>query len=331
MAVADRRTVLELGTARQLEQLVDVEPARGHAHGQPLVHQGGQRRLPAVADLAQALRIGHAHVGEEHLVEVGAAGDLLDRPRLDTRALHVQEEHGQPLVLGHIGVGAGDDDAPVAVMRAGGPDLLAVDDPVVAVALRLGADARDVGTGGRLGEELAPDLLAVKRRLHVALELVLGRVGHHRGNAHAQADVEEAQRYQEVRFLLLVDHLLDRRAALTAIFLRPGDARVAGGGLLGLPLLGRFQEAGIIDAGAIGLLVVALALGVGLEPFAHLGAEGGFLGGIVEVHGSLPCLLPSPGGGRWRAAPDGGCLNDIGVRHRHPPSALRAPSPSGGR
>ncbi len=58
------------------------------------------------------------------------------------------------------------------VVRARGPDLLAVDHPVVAVALGLGADAGHVGPGGRLGEELAPHFLAVQRGLHVALQML---------------------------------------------------------------------------------------------------------------------------------------------------------------
>jgi hypothetical protein len=38
---------------------------------QALVHQRGERHLPAGAHRAQALAVGDAHVGEEHLVEVG--------------------------------------------------------------------------------------------------------------------------------------------------------------------------------------------------------------------------------------------------------------------
>ena len=148
--------------------------------------------LPALAHLAQALAVGDAHVGEEHLVEVGAARHLLDRPHFHARRLHRQEEHGQALVLGHVGIGAGDDDAVVGVMRARGPDLLAVDHPAVAVTLGPGADAGHVGARRRLGEELAPDFLAVQRGLDVALQ-VLGRgIGHHGGDAHAQPDIEEA-------------------------------------------------------------------------------------------------------------------------------------------
>ena len=49
---------------------------------------------------------------------------------------------------------------------------------------------------------------------------------------------------------------------------------------------------------------------------------------------SLPGLqlhLPPGGEGGARSATDGGCLNESADCLRHPPSALRAPSPSGGR
>ena len=287
LLVLDRRSVLEVGVARQFHQLVDIEAARRQADRQPLVHQGGERRLPALAHLAQALAVGDAHVGEEHLVEVGAARHLLDRPHLDARRLHRQEEHGEAGVLGHVGIGAGDDDAVVAVMRARGPHLLAVDHPALAVTLGAGADAGHVGARRRLGEELAPHFLAVQRRLDVALEMLGRGIGHHGGNAHAEPDVEEAQRHQVVRLFLLVDHLQDGRAAAAAIFLRPGDAGVAGLGLLVLPLLGFLEQLRIVVARAEALLVVALARGVGVEPGAHFLAEGGFFGRVVEIHGFL--------------------------------------------
>src|ERR671913_33147 len=75
-----------------------------------------------------------------------------------------------------------------------------------------------------------------------------------------------------------------------AIFLGPGDARVARLGLLVLPGLGLLQELGVVVAGAEALPVVALARGVGVEPGAHFLAEGGFFGSVVEVH----VVLQSP-------------------------------------
>ena len=113
-------------------------------------------------------------VGEIDLVEFLHAVGLLDRPHLDAFALHVEEEHRQALVLGHVGIGAGDQQAVVGIMRARGPDLLAVDDPVVAVLFGAGAQARDVGAAGGLREQLAPDLLA-GGELRQIMPLVLPR------------------------------------------------------------------------------------------------------------------------------------------------------------
>ena len=69
-----------------------------------------------------------------------------------------------PLCFSAVGIGARDDHAPLAVLRAGRPDLLAVDDPVVAVAHRAGAQTGEVRPGARFAEELAPDLFAAQHR-----------------------------------------------------------------------------------------------------------------------------------------------------------------------
>ncbi len=61
--------------------------------------------LPSLA-IAQPLRIGDAHVGEEHFAEVRRARDLPDAAQLDARRTHVDEEESQPRVLGLVGIGA---------------------------------------------------------------------------------------------------------------------------------------------------------------------------------------------------------------------------------
>ena len=53
---------------------------------------------------AEPLPVGYADLVKEHIVEIGCPGDLLDRPNLDSRRFHVDEEEGQPLVLGHCRV-----------------------------------------------------------------------------------------------------------------------------------------------------------------------------------------------------------------------------------
>ena len=258
------------------------------AHREALVHQRGERDLPSLPDRTQPLRIRHAHIGEEHLVEVRRARHLMDRPDLDARRFHVEEEEGQPLMLRHVRIGAHDDDAEIRQMRAGGPDLLPVDDPVVAVALRPRAQRRQVRPAGRFGEQLAPHLLAAQRRPHMAIELFRRRVGHHRGDAHAETDLEQAARHGVVVFLLLVDHLQDRRRLAPAESLRPGDGGEARIGLLRLPRLAARHRLGAEIAQPQHRPRPALALGIGVQERARLGAERGFFRCVVEVHPRLP-------------------------------------------
>src|SRR5579871_328310 len=120
-------------------------------------------------------------------------------------------------------------------MRARGPDLLAVDDPVVALLLGAGAQARDVGAAGGLGEQLAPDFLAGGKLRQIAALGLLGAVGHHGRAAHALADLERLRQLAVDALFLLPYDALDRRGAAAAIFLRPVQAGPAGCRLLFLP------------------------------------------------------------------------------------------------
>ena len=56
-------------------------------------------------------------------------------------------------------VGAHQQEHLVGEVGAGGPDLRAVDDVVIAVEHGLGLQAREVGAGVRLGVALAPDVV----------------------------------------------------------------------------------------------------------------------------------------------------------------------------
>ena len=186
--------------------------------------------------------IGNHDVGEIDLVELLHAVGLLDRPHLDALALHVEEEHRQALVLGHIGIGARDQKAVVGIMRARGPDLLAVDDPVVALLFRARAQARDVGAAGRLGEQLAPDMFAGGELRQIVALVLLAAERHHGRAAHALADLERLRQLAVDALFLLPDHLLDRGGAAAAIFLRPVQAGPAAFGLLLLPGLADIDD-----------------------------------------------------------------------------------------
>ena len=139
-------------------------------------------------------------------------------------------------MLGGVGVGAGDEHAPLRELGEGRPDLLPGDDPFVAVLDRARLQRGEVGAGLGLGEALAPDLLGGEDRLQVALLLLVGAVGDDDRAAHRQAeDVGRARRLQ-ARGLADEDRLLDHRRAAAAVLLRPGDPGPAGLVQLVLPL-----------------------------------------------------------------------------------------------
>ena len=80
--------------------------------------------------------MGDPHVSEEDLVELGFTGDLVQGTNVDALGLHVQQEVRQALVLGLVRIGPGHQHPPPRHMGQRRPDLLAVDDPLVAVTDR---------------------------------------------------------------------------------------------------------------------------------------------------------------------------------------------------
>ena len=102
--------------------------------GAPLEGEQVHGHRPALAFVAERAVDGHGDVVEEDLGELGGAVHGLDGPHRDARAVHVDEEGGDPPV-GRLGrAGAGQQDAAVGVLGQAGPDLLAGDPPDVAVA-----------------------------------------------------------------------------------------------------------------------------------------------------------------------------------------------------
>ena len=60
--------------------------------GAALVRQRRVRDRPPLVEPTDEMVLGHEHVVEEHLVELGLAGDLHERPDLDARRLHVDDD-----------------------------------------------------------------------------------------------------------------------------------------------------------------------------------------------------------------------------------------------
>ncbi len=219
-------------TLRAMSMSAFERDAQPHLQAEPereaLVHQRGQAHLPAVVDLAEHLRLVHAHVVEEDLVELRVAGDLLERLHRHAGRLHVEQEVRDALVLRRVGIGAREQHHPVGDVRERRPHLLAVDHVVVAVLHRPRLQRGQVGAGVRLGVALAPDLLAGEDLRGIPLLLRLGPVRDDRGPGHADAEDVEHRRRLRDRHLLVQDHLLHEREALAAVLLRPREPDEAG-------------------------------------------------------------------------------------------------------
>ena len=103
------------------------------------------------------------------------------------------------------------------------PRLLAVDHEVVAAVLRARAQRREIRAGIRLGEALAPDVVAAEDPLEVR-GLLLGRsLGHDRRADDLEPDLADQRRRARPRELLVGDDLLHQRRAAAAVLGRPGE------------------------------------------------------------------------------------------------------------
>ena len=122
---------------------------------------------------------------------------------LDAGLLHVEDEIGEALVLGDVPVGPCEQEAPLRLVGTGGPDLLPVDHPLVALAVGARDGAGHVRAAARLAEELAPGVLAGEDRQQ---ELLLMQVGAVRqdggGGQRADAGLGDTDGADLLEFLL---------------------------------------------------------------------------------------------------------------------------------
>ena len=254
--LANDRIVADPEVAHHLDHpRVEVDAAAAAAAGadrRPLVHQRREGDRPAVVDVAEAVVIGHAHVVEEDLVEARAAGHLPQRTHLDAGRLHVDDEAGEALVLGQVGIGAGDDLADVAVVRAGRPHLLTGDHPLVTVADCSGLQAGQVAAGTRLAEQLAGHDVGAVHRREVRLLGRLAAVGQDRRRHHSETDGERRLVGHLVLRLQGVPGLLVGAGQTAAAVLdRAGDPSEPGVELLAPPLAGAVQIVALVGAVAL--------------------------------------------------------------------------------
>ena len=172
------------------------------------------------------------------------------------------------------GVGAHQTEAPVGVLGTRGPDLLAVDQEVVALVLGAGLEGRKVRTRARLGEALAPLHVAAADQRDMLKLLVLGAVLQEGGAEHHHAHAADGVVGPGAAEFLLDDPGLSRPKAAAAVLAGPGG---------GAPALGANRLApGFLGLGRLRTLLAhhrvgpALQLGgeIGIDPFAHFLAEG---------------------------------------------------------
>src|SRR6185312_13243037 len=122
---------------------------------------------------------------------------------------------------GRIRVGAGEQEAVVGVVAAGGPHLLAVDHPLVAVEYGRRLQRGQVGAAVRLAEALAPAHRAVEDARQELLLLLLGPPLQDGRADESVAEEVGAQWSLQPGELLGEDDALHRRQALAAVLLRP--------------------------------------------------------------------------------------------------------------
>ena len=177
----------------------------------------------------------HPHVGQ---TDVGMVGGHVERPQelddLEPGTARRHEEGRDAFAVTRLAAGAGHDHVVLRAMDAGVPGLLTVDDPLVAVAHRVGLHVGRVGTVRRLGDaerEAAASLGEVVDPLGL---LVLGAVEDHQQQTDVVADdgvlvLQVAVQAEPLAGEVLADHRhAEVGAVLTAVLLREGIAVVAG-------------------------------------------------------------------------------------------------------
>jgi len=110
---------------------------------------------------------------KEYFVEMFMPVRQDKRTHGNARRLHINQEIANAVVFRRIRIGAHQHENPVRVLRAGGPDLLAIHDKIIAVIHRARLQASEIRASPRLGVSLAPDDVSAQCRLEEAIFLLL--------------------------------------------------------------------------------------------------------------------------------------------------------------
>ncbi len=243
--------------------------------------------VPSAVDLADGGRDGDAHILEKDFVELRRAGHLTERADLDSGLVHLEQQVADASVFGRFGVRAHEGEDHLGGHRARGPDLLAVDDEVVAVSDATRLDRGEVRAGAGLGVALTPlDFASNHWRQELRL-LLLGAVHEDRG-----ADVVDAlDRRAHLGEDLAKDELFDRREVGPAVLLGPcrcdpaavEDRFAPGLHQLFAALLGEVASMEAAERAGVELVVGEFLRQVLLDERGHLGAPGCLFCRVVEV------------------------------------------------
>ena len=129
--------------------LQSLQLTRGAAqlsHQYALVREQQLAVAPAVTFLADQVLARHPHLVEEDFVDVRVAVHRADRPYRNARRLHVDQQERDALLRPIFRTGAHQAEYPVRPLHVGGPDLLAGDQVIVALAYGARAQVGKVGT-----------------------------------------------------------------------------------------------------------------------------------------------------------------------------------------
>ena len=270
---------LALGQVFQGAQfaLAGAHAARAHA----LVAQQVLGHRPAFVLFKHQVLDRHLDVIKEDLVHLVAAVHQDQGAHRDAGRGHVHQQKADAfLALLGLAVGAHQAEDPVPVVAECGPDLLAVDDVVVALALGPGFDGGQVGACAGFGIALHPEVNAIADAGQKALFLRRRAKAVQDRRAHGRA-----KRWQIGRARQAKDFLVD--VALGNV---PTRAAPFHGPMRDRPALGRqnFVPAHEVVFGQVLVvhdLVANVSGQVGVQPVAHFVAKGQFLGAVTQVHG----------------------------------------------
>ena len=106
--------------------------------------EDGICHLPSLTALTDDLMLRYSHIGEEDLIEVSISRHIHQRPNFNPGGVHAKEQKRNAQVLGCIGFGSNKTENPVSVVSGTGPNLLAVNHPLVTIELGLRRETRQV-------------------------------------------------------------------------------------------------------------------------------------------------------------------------------------------